>query len=410
MTIEALRRLLFDCLCAREDDAATLERLETLSDQEWTSLIDMADEQMVGPMLWHRLLSPSLKRALPDQVRQTLTSEQRRAATANMCIHRDFRKVALALHEHCIPVIVLKGLHLASLVYGDLAIRTMGDIDLLVPVKDLARAGTVTESLGYEPAYPYLVSPDPVPYSWHQLPRLIKSGATDVEIHWHIISAEATPTVNIDELWERAVPARLAGVDVQVLSPEDVLLHLCVHATCLHFCEFSARPWCDIAETIRHYGQGLSWDTVIERAGRWRGRRGTYLALRLAKDLLAAGVPNEVLLALKPADLEERIVGIAMRQRHRVRMPTAVAQVMSQHGGLERLRTIWRRVFLPKNMLADAYNIRRSDRLPYAIYATRLRDMVKRHWRTAIRVYRGDPALTTLAADTMTLQKFLAEE
>jgi hypothetical protein len=109
-------------------------------------------------------------------------------------------------------------------------------------------------------------------------------------------------------------------------------------------------------------------------------------------------------------DLDECIFKIATRQRPRVRMPISLAQLAGQHGLPAKLRTFWSRVFLPKNMLADAYNVRRSSRLIYAVYAIRLKDIVKRHWRTAIHIHRGNPALTSLASDTMALQKFLVEE
>ena len=248
--VTPLERLLFDCLRAR-DHTATLEQLKTLSDQEWTSLIDLADEQMVGPTLRHHLLSPVFTPALPDQIRQLAGTSLRRTAIANMRIHSDFRRVVLALHERGIPVIALKGLHLLSLVYGDLALRATGDVDLLVPAKDLISAGAVVEELGYAPLTAYHARSRALPYSWHHLPRFLKGGAPPVEIHWHIVSPDSTLSVDVRDLWDRAVPARIAGVEVLVFSPEDLLLHLCVHATYQHLCEFSARPSCDLAETIR---------------------------------------------------------------------------------------------------------------------------------------------------------------
>ena len=141
----APERLLFDCLRDR-DLAATRERLKALSDQEWTALLDVADEQMVGPRLRHRLLSPVFSPALPDKITLAAGAMQRRTAMVNMHIHADFRRVVLELHKRAI-VIVLKGLHLISAVYGDLALRSTGDIDLLVPARDLSSAGAAVEAL-----------------------------------------------------------------------------------------------------------------------------------------------------------------------------------------------------------------------------------------------------------------------
>jgi hypothetical protein len=218
----------------------------------------------------------------------------------------------------------------------------------------------------------------------------------------------STPWTDIRELWDRATPARIAGVDVQVLSPEDLLLHLCIHATYAHMCEFSARPLCDIAETIRQLHGRLAWQEVTTRAERWHCRRGVYLALRLARSLVGADVPDEVLHALRPAGFDDQILTVAMRQRHGARVRDDVAKLQASRNPAAKLRVFWKRILIPADALADAYNVPRSSRLLYAFYLVRAKDMAKRHWNTVFRLHRGDAALTTLARDTLALQEFLA--
>lgn len=358
---------------------------------------------MVGPTLRHRLLSPGFRSTLPFQIGQTASASQRHTAMANMGIHSDFRRVVLALHERAIPVIALKGLHLLSLVYGDLALRATGDIDLLVPAKDLIGAGAVLAKLGYAPLTAYHISG---PYPFQHLPRFMKDGATPVEIHWHIVSRDSALLIDIKEVWDRAVQARIAGVDVLVFSPEDLLLHLCVHATYSHLCEFSARPWCDLAETIRRHSESLEWNELAARAGRWHCRRGTYLALRLAKDLVGAAIPSDLLESLKPIDFDERILSLAMSQRHRdAGLPEPFVQAWNQPALVDRLRTYWSRVFLPRDQLIHIYG---RSRFSHLLYAFRLKQLVKHHWRTAVRLQRGHAALTELDRRSIALREFLA--
>ena len=82
----------------------------------------------------------------------------------------------------------------------------------------------------------------------------IKNEATPtdihLEIHWHIDRSSHPFTIDLDGMWERALPAIIAEVEALVLSPEDLLLHLCLH-TCKHKLTGGLRPFCDIAETIR---------------------------------------------------------------------------------------------------------------------------------------------------------------
>ena len=135
-----------------------------------------------------------------------------------------------------------------------------------------------------------------------------------------------------------------------------------------------------------------------------------YLALRLARDLVGAAVPDEVLQALVPVDFDGQILTVAMRQRHRLRIPDDIAKLRASRSPAAKLRVFWNRVLIPTAVLADTYNVPRSSRLVYAFYLIRAKDMVKRHWDTVFRLHRGDAALSTLARDTLALREFLAAE
>ena len=56
-----------------------------------------------------------------------------------------------ALTREGLPVVVLKGAALAELVYQHIGLRTMADVDLLVEKKNLDKAGSILERLGYCP-------------------------------------------------------------------------------------------------------------------------------------------------------------------------------------------------------------------------------------------------------------------
>jgi hypothetical protein len=62
------------------------------------------------------------------------------------------------------------------------------------------------------------------------------------------------------------------------------------------------RPFCDIAETIHHFGSEIDWATVIERAIARKWQRGVYLTLQLAKEMIEADVPAFVLENLRPGE------------------------------------------------------------------------------------------------------------
>jgi hypothetical protein len=199
-----------------------------------------------------------------------------------MRLYHELLEVLDILNDNEIPVIILKGAHLAELVYEDIGVRTMGDVDLLFKMEDLSRTQKKFAETGH---YPYR----------NKLP---------VDINWNLGGSDSPLQTDIDGVWKRANSAVIAGVGVKVLCPEDLLLHICLHVGFQHLFELAGlRTLCDIREIIDHYQEELRWDDVQHRAVEWSVGNSVYVALLLATELLDARVPDDVMQALKPGDL-----------------------------------------------------------------------------------------------------------
>jgi hypothetical protein len=399
--------LLFACLRPDASPAARAALAE-LRDEDWPALLALANEHLVQPLLAHRLLAPSLRDSVPETQKAALRAIVEQVALRNMIQHRDFAAAVTALQARGIPVIALKGMQLASLVYGDLGVRSMKDADLLVPTPHLGAAAEAMESLGYLPFQPYHLIDGGTPYFLHHIPSFMQPGKTTIEIHWQLLPPRHGVTVNLDELWQRARPARIAGVDVLVLAAEDLLVHLAIHATYSHLCEFSARPWCDIAQVIRHFADVLSWPEVVDRATRWRCRSGTYLALRMARELVGADVPDDVLQSLRPPHFDERLMRIAIRPRPELTLNRGFLALARRQGVAAKLRTIASRVFVPRHELADFYDVPRASPRVYGLYARRVKDLLLQ-WRT-VRDVRAGGRLREVAEESAAMEAFLQDE
>ena len=72
-------------------------------------------------------------------------------AARNLRLYDNLCKVLKILRRDGIPVIVLKGAHLAELVYGNRALRFMGDLDLLVQKDDVMRVDALLIEMGCTP-------------------------------------------------------------------------------------------------------------------------------------------------------------------------------------------------------------------------------------------------------------------
>jgi hypothetical protein len=185
----------------------------------------------------------------------------------------------------------------------------MRDIDVLVGREDLTRAAAILSGLGYALQY---CNVEEVDYTQHHhLRPMARPDGVRVEIHWAIAQPALPFAIDVKGLWERARPAEIAGAEVLVLSPEDLLLHPCLHASFTHGFRVGLRACWDILETVNHYGQAIDWDLVVRRAQAWGIGRYVYLTLRLVRDLLGAGIPPTAVAALEPPGFPSEVVAWA---------------------------------------------------------------------------------------------------
>ena len=139
--------LLLDCL-HQDESRISAARLAALSPADWQLFLALAKEQKVDSLLYHRLTSRGWAEAVPAEVLSTLQAAYHANAVKNLRLQSELASVVAALHDGEIPVIALKGAHLALAVYDQPALRMMTDLDLLVPTRDLETAAAILEEIG----------------------------------------------------------------------------------------------------------------------------------------------------------------------------------------------------------------------------------------------------------------------
>jgi hypothetical protein len=292
------------------DEDATLSVLD-LDDMQWDALVRAATRHGVAPLLYVRLRDRYAHLAAPERVLHALKRGFVATGLENLRLYARLAVLLRGMAAASIDAIVLKGAFLGEIVYGNAALRSMGDIDILIRRRDLARAESVVRDHGFRQMNDLLRPPTPL--TGHQLPSYYLDG-TRVEIHWTIEDDESGFAVDGDGLWERACAVSLGSAPALALSAEDLVLHLCLHTSYSHgWLQFDSglRPFCDIAESLRYYACRFDWDAFAQRAQAWRMRNCAWLTLWLARDLVQARVPEAVLAMLAPRHLDVAIVEAA---------------------------------------------------------------------------------------------------
>ena len=217
---------------------------------------------------------------------------------------------------------------------------------------------------------------------------------------------------------ERSRPVLIAGVDAAVLCPEDLLLHLCLHAACSHGFAAGLKPFCDISEIIQHDGGGMDWGVVQRRTREWGIGKCVYLTLKLARELLGVALPEGLMEAFKPNDFDEGFVALARDQifsrRLRTRPALSMRPASARFWGSARLKNkvflFLRGVFLPREAMALLYPPPADSIRIYFYYVVRLRDLLRVHGRDVWGWLRHDEEMQAFAKegkDLTTLKDWL---
>jgi Uncharacterised nucleotidyltransferase len=278
---------------------------------DWQRPADLACQNRVGPLVYSTLRHVPL----PTEARpalEILKSAYVATAARNAVLFRELKAVLEALAAERIPVIVLKGAALAELVYAERALRPMADIDLLIRKEDLEEAERRLRSVGYEEIHDPRARQELRARHHHWIFRNARPGASEIpiELHWNLDPPRRPAAWDIPALFERAEAASIAGVDALVLSPEDFLLHLCLHL-CRHRFNGGVIALCDIAAFISSYGGRLDWTRFERLAAAGGASRYASIPLHLAAELMGADVPTPVLASLRASEADDGILELA---------------------------------------------------------------------------------------------------
>jgi hypothetical protein len=394
MSASPEQALLLACLHQSPQRLADLT-LPAADSRQWDTLVEQAARQRVRPLVHRRLKALSAERDIPERTLQTLEQATRGTAMRNLRYQAEIAALARTLASDGIDLLLLKGAHLIAAIYESAALREMGDIDVLVRREHLARAADVVTSRGYRPLSALSVEGDAA--LAHHLPRFMKPDVASIEIHWSITMPTDPHAIDPAPLWSRAETLTVGGARLLGLSREDLLLHLCSHASYQHLFRFGLRPFCDLAALIARDAARLEWAVVIQRARDWRWDRGVFLTLSLARELVGAAAPDAVLDALRPSPFEAGVLSTARAHVFSDASADAVLPGIARLAGGDspwsQLRYLRRRLGSPR--------VGRS-------WLHRAREMVARNALPAARLLMTrDPSVTAAASRTNALRRWL---
>lgn len=395
------------CDLLRLDDRP-VHSLQSLQQTDWDALLLRATQQNLGALLHKNIKTSHPGLPIRSDVLQVLHHQHLRDGASALLRMQTLEIILKAFQAQNIPVIALKGVYLAEAIYTDNSVRRMADIDLLVHPTHLELAAQILEEMGYKPWRQFWAEHE-MQFS-HEMPAFLQVGKPPIELHWTLLEPSLPFAIDLQEIWQRAIPVTIAGVDILGLAAEDLLLHLCMHAPTQHHFRGALRMTYDIALTVSKCHELIDWPVLQQRAREWNADRAAHLMLSLAYQLFGAPVPDTTLQVLQPQPLDPQVMEIACQllfpelPQEGTFAPN-LASMLGIKDPLERVLFTLRRIFITPTELSRHYPVLPGSPRVLLYYPVHLRDVLRKHLLPALRLARGDPEAINSAQSTYQLQE-----
>lgn len=243
---------------------------------DWQRVCDLAYQHRVHPLVYWNLKTHT-RAAVPDAILDRLEHSFSRNVAHALRSEQQTARIVAAL-EAAEPIL-LKGLVVAYLLYGNPSLRHFKDIDLLVPQASYPQARAALLELGYQPRK------GDARADYHET-FFHPPSKVEVELHWRF-SLSFLPAA-LDQHNYTLTDFKANRLSVRVLAADDLLLLLCSHAA-KH--RWHRLKWlCDIAQFVRAYPD-FDWQALLTKAEHLHMRRAVLLNLSLAAVLLNLDLP-----------------------------------------------------------------------------------------------------------------------
>lgn len=244
----------------RPDAPDALVRWFSQPNPDWVLLQQVAAQNRLTPLLAVQLQAFSL----PATIRQAWQADYRYNALRNAWLQAEQRQIQQTLQQAGIRLCWLKGAALlAWQIYPNPATRPLADIDVLLPLEQVAAAQVALAPLGYLPLRPAVQAGADLAFE-NEI-QLHKAGKLPLklELHWYLFDSPfyQQPAFG-DWFWQHTVSA---PNHTPTFDPPAQLLHLCGHAY-LHHSGRELLWLADLALWLQRFADVWDWHALGKQA------------------------------------------------------------------------------------------------------------------------------------------------
>ncbi|OIK09383.1 Renal dipeptidase [Bacillus sp. MUM 116] len=194
---------------------------------DWNKFYELAIHHRVFPLLYP-ILERKYQQNIPEKITKAMGKEYQKNTFRMLHLTAELEQFSKLCSKNNIPFIVLKGPVLAQDLYGDLSLRTCGDLDVFISINNLEILDNLLQEQGYKKdEYIQTVLND---WKWrhHHFTYFHPVKNLKLEIHWRLHPGPGKEP-SFKDLWERKRETILSNHPVCFLGREDLFLFLVSH-------------------------------------------------------------------------------------------------------------------------------------------------------------------------------------
>jgi hypothetical protein len=259
---------------------------------------------------------------IPEKTKRDLESGYNQVLARNIILQQVFVEFVSMLNDEQIPVVPLKGIYLSEVVYKDIGVRHLSDIDVLIKNNDLEYICELMKKHGWSVTSAMVHSNLEAQEFTHAHPATLVKGQMRIELHTHLYNGNQGADISESDLWADTNLEQFLGVEIRQLSNELLLQHLCLHLhKHLFGQELKILGFCDIREFLAMSKDRFSWKQFEDIAVNYKCKEEIDQILYLCVKYWNISVPKKFFNSEIPqAKLEERFWsftgGISKKENH----------------------------------------------------------------------------------------------
>lgn len=265
---------------------------------DWGRLFNIAAEHGVAPLIYKNIC---LLNGIPEKTVELFRNGYLLNLKDTVKASCELNEIMHSFIRDGIDAVPVKGIAVATEVYGDLSLYLSIDIDLMVRKMDIYKSIDIMKKVGYLSE----TKIDPFYFDNNHHVHFVKKGAKPVEIHFRL---ENKRYFDIPEefWWNDLREMNFNNYKYKVLSKEKTLIFASIHLfghgySCLKFIV-------SISEMLRVYKDDINWQKLIKDSPMIDAYKPLLLSINTAAALLGAPLTDDISELIKKRSLKEMYV------------------------------------------------------------------------------------------------------